>query len=247
MQQLVEQHLLVRLPGGQGQHWVNKAADEGGGEARHLYGGTGREAVPLRRGGNLGGTRLPRRLAPAQRRPQADIGDEIASQQRQNPCEIEEVQPVCPGPGSCRGRQRNGGGYRRQGVRPGEQSFGRLHQPGPVDKDVPPAPARRYQQHQPQHAPGGGLPPGGELVPEHGLHRQQQRRRTGDCQSLQQKAPEIGHGLHLHLVQQPPQLFPFLGGDRLLLQKSGYQVPGGALVYPPEEALPLLPLAVLPV
>ena len=66
MQQLVEQHLLVRLPGGQGQHWVNKAADEGGGEARHLYGGTGREAVPLRRGGNLGGTRLPRRLAPAQ-------------------------------------------------------------------------------------------------------------------------------------------------------------------------------------
>ena len=72
---------------------------------------------------DLGGTRLPRRLAPAQRRPQADIGDEIASQQRQNPCEIEEVQPVCPGPGAAAGGSGMGADIRRQGVRPGEQGF----------------------------------------------------------------------------------------------------------------------------
>ena len=36
--------------------------------------------------------------------------------------------------------------------------------------------------------------------------------------------------LHLHLVQQLPQLVPLLGGDGLFPQERGHQIPGGPLI-----------------
>ena len=42
-------------------------------------------------------------------------------------------------------------------------------------------------KHQGQHPPCGELPPGGQLVPQHGLDGQQHRRRPGGGEGLQEK------------------------------------------------------------
>ena len=58
---------------------------------------------------------------------------------------------------------------------------------------VTPAPTGGEQQDQRQHPPHAELPPGGELIPKEGLDGQQQRRRTGGGEGLEEKGPEIGH------------------------------------------------------
>ncbi len=193
VQQLVEQDLLVRcLPGGQGQHRSDHAADERGGQALHLHGGAHGQSVLSRRGPD---GRAVRRGPPPEGPPQADVGDEIPAQEEEHAGRVDQVQPVRRRPGRRRRGQGDGDRHPGQGpVLPGEGGADRLHQPGPVEQDIPPAQPRRDQQRQPQHAPDGGLPPGGQLVAEHGLHHQQQRRRAGGGEGLQKEAPEVPHG-----------------------------------------------------
>ena len=192
VEQLVEDHLVVhRALRREGQHGTEHPADKGRGEAGDRHGPAGPAAVCGRHPADLGPVGLG---ALAEGQPKPQIGEGVPQQQRRRARQIEEIEQVG---GRCRTAQpqgqRDGGEDPGEGIVSGEGGLGTLHPQGPVEQGVPPAPTGGEQQDQRQHPPHAELPPGGELIPKKGLDGQQQRRRTGGGEGLEEKGPEIGH------------------------------------------------------
>ena len=205
MDQLVEDHLAVRGPAhGEHQHRTDHPHQEGGGGGAALHHPPGHgQTEALRQGGDGlqpgSGHRhgLPQGAAqpqPARRQPQGG---------QEDPCQIEEEQPVSDragqsarrGDGDARQGQGGGPGGGPGGVQPQlDPSPQGLAQPRQVGYGRAAQPAHRQDQPEHHHHPDRVLPLGGELVPEDVLEHEHEEGGHAGRRRLMEEGPEIEHG-----------------------------------------------------
>ena len=205
MDQLVKDHLAVRGPAhGEHQHRTDHPHQEGGRGCAALHHPPGHgQTEALRQGGDGlqpgSGHRhgLPQGAAqpqPARRQPQGG---------QEDPCQIEEEQPVSDragqsarrGDGDARQGQGGGPGGGPGGVQPQlDPSPQGLAQPRQVGYGRAAQPAHRQDQPEHHHHPDRVLPLGGELVPEDVLEHEHEEGGHAGRRRLMEEGPEIEHG-----------------------------------------------------